>query len=293
MCHGTTFLSQTEQVSLPLTAVIPVSLFHDGPFRWRTSTRRIIDAEWLQFDAQSIDADLAEKRRILRDHRDDAFVLVPGSDAACEEVADLVSAALKTENRPPLAPDDRHPLERAARCVHEDLVVLRRQSEGWMMTAGVVCFPTRWSPAAKIGRSMAEIHGPVPRYQSVAATVDRLFDRLRPGAIVWRPNWSLVGDGDLRLPVENRQAPTVLPRDPRRNLWLRAERQTVRRLSDNDDHILFTIRIHRCRLAEVFDEIEAALISELRALPDDVAAYKNLEEWRDELVVALVAGDIG
>ena len=140
---------------------------------------------------------------------------------------------------------------------------------------------------------MAEIHGPVPRYQSVAATVDRLFDRLRPGAIVWRPNWSLVGDGDLRLPVENRQAPTVLPRDPRRNLWLRAERQTVRRLSDNDDHILFTIRIHRWRLAEVLDEIEAALISELRALPDDVAAYKNLEEWRDELVAALVAGDIG
>ena len=49
------------------------------------------------------------------------------------------------------------------------------------MTAGVVCFPTRWSPAAKIGRSMAQIHDPVPRYDTIAPAVDRLFEMGRAG----------------------------------------------------------------------------------------------------------------
>ena len=61
-------------MSLPLTSVIPVALFHDGPFRWRTATRRTDATDWLQFDLSVIDAELAEKAHILEHHRDDAFV---------------------------------------------------------------------------------------------------------------------------------------------------------------------------------------------------------------------------
>ncbi len=280
-------------MSLPLTSVIPVALFHDGPFRWRTATRRTDATDWLQFDLSVIDAELAEKAHILEHHRDDAFVTVSGSEPASAEVASLVDDALQAAERPPLPTDDRHPLERAARAVHEDLIVLHRRPEGWVMTAGVVCFPTRWSPATKIGRSMAQIHGPVPRYDTIAPAVDRLFDRLRPGSIVWRPNWSLVGQPDLRLPVEDRQAPARLPDDPARSLWLRSERQTVRRLERHDDHIVFTVRVHRWPLGEVLSTIDTTLAAELRSLPDDVATYKNLEGWRHELAARVEAGEVG
>ena len=54
-----------------------------------------------------------------------------------------------------------HPLEVAARRIHEDLVVMERRNGAWVMTAGVVS-STRWRPSEKIGRMMAVIHEPVP-----------------------------------------------------------------------------------------------------------------------------------
>lgn len=280
-------------MAIPLMTAIPVEVFHDAPFRWRLATRRADEAEWLQFDTTDLTADLAEKTRILQTERSDAFVAEPGSDEAARELVALVDQALAAEGLPPVAADDRHPLERAAMSVHEDLVLLEHQSEGWVMVAGAVCFPTRWSPATKIGRSMAQIHEPVPRYDTIAPAVDRLFDRIRPGVIVWRPNWSLVGQPDLRLPAADRQAPSTLPPEPTTGLWLRMERQTVRRLSKHPDHIVFTIRVHRWPLRDVLAQIDTALAAELRALPDDIARYKNLEAWRHELAAQLESREAG
>ena len=96
------------------------------------------------------------------------LVTTPGSEAACEEVRELVAAALGEE-----LDDAGHPLEVAARRIHEDLVVMERRNGAWVMTAGVVCFPTRWRPSEKIGRTMAAIHEPVPRYDDIATAVDR------------------------------------------------------------------------------------------------------------------------
>ncbi|MEM9520568.1 MAG: DUF3445 domain-containing protein [Actinomycetota bacterium] len=272
---------------LQLSAVVPTALFHDGPFRWRTVARRVGTDAWLQFDHDTLPTELAEKARILEQDRHDAVVMSPGAAAACAEVAQLVDEARVGNGLPGLVEDGRHPLERAARAVHEDLVVMQRSNAGWVMTAGVVCFPTRWSPADKIGRSMAAIHQPVPRYDTIAAAVDRLFDRLQPGVVVWRPNWSIVGDGALRLPVQHRQAPVSMPSDPMTDLWLRVERQTLRRLVDHDDALVFTIRVHRWPLRVALDDVDTAMVAELRGLPDDVAVYKNLDSWRHELAAHL------
>lgn len=283
-------MGQTERVTLPLSTVIPTALFHDGPFRWRTAARLIDESGWLQFDPDDLAGDLAEKAQILETDRADAFVVEPGSEHASAEAAALIDAALRAEGHTGLADDHQHPLERAARAIHEDLIVMERRDHGWVMTAGVVCFPTRWSPAEKIGRSMAAIHAPVPDYDTIESAVDRLFDRLRPGVIVWRPNWSIVGEPDLRLPVRLRQAPSEMPADPAAELWLRTERQTLRRLEQHDDAILFTIRIHRWPLGEALAELDDSMAAELRALPDAVAAYKNLDSWRFELADRLDSG---
>ena len=50
---------------------------------------------------------------------------------------------------------------------------------------------------------------------------------------------------------------------------------------------MFTVRIHRWPLGEVLGEIDQALAAELRALPVDVATYKNLDHWRHELAAHL------
>jgi hypothetical protein len=280
-------------MSLPLSAVVSVALFHDGPFRWRTAIRRTDDTDWLQFDLETFDADVAEKARVLAADRDDAFVADDTSWEPSAEIEEWIDTARSAVGLQPIPGDERHPLERSALGCHEDLVLLHRRAEGWVMAAGAVCFPTRWSPAAKFGRSMAEIHAPVPGYGRIESAVERVLDRLRPDSVVWRPNWSLVGQADLRLPVDGRQAPTTLPDDPASRLWLRVERQTLRRFSVHDDHIVFTIRIHRWPLGEVLEQIDRALISELRSMPDEVATYKNIEAWRLELADRVAAGEVG
>jgi len=266
---------------LPFAEVVPTTLFHAEPFRWRVASRALTTDAWLQFDPDDLANDLAEKARILASPAD-ALVITPGSEAACEEVRELIADAVGEELEGP-----GHPLEVAARRIHEDLVVMERRNGAWVMTAGVVCFPTRWRPAEKIGRTMAVIHEPVPRYDDIATAVDRFFDRLQPGRLAWRANWSVVGDAALRLDADDRQAPASLPADPSRELLLRVERQTVRRLERTPDAIVFTIRIHRWPLGEVLEEIDQALAAELRALPTDVAIYKNLDDWRHELAAHL------
>ena len=42
---------------------------------------------------------------------------------------------------------DEHPLIKAARLVQEDLVILQHIDGAWVLTAGVVCFPSHWSVA--------------------------------------------------------------------------------------------------------------------------------------------------
>ena len=51
------------------------------------------------------------------------------------------------------------------------------------MAAGVVCFPSHWSPSEKLGLPVAAIHGPVPRYaDELRHRVDRFLDQLEPGS---------------------------------------------------------------------------------------------------------------
>ena len=135
-------------------------------------TRSLDLGAWL-VDDEDREAQLAYKRRLLAERRDVVVASVPGTEAAAAEAAALVGA-----------PD----LESAARLVPEDLCVLVHRDAGWCFDAGVVCFPSMWSLRAKLGRPMAEVHGPVPAYaEELAERVDRFLDRLeRP---VWRRNW--------------------------------------------------------------------------------------------------------
>ena len=81
---------------LPFAEVVPTTLFHAEPFRWRVASRALTADAWLQFDPDDLPGDLAEKERLLAAGAD-ALVTTPGSEAACEEVRELVAAALGEE----------------------------------------------------------------------------------------------------------------------------------------------------------------------------------------------------
>ena len=183
--------------------VVPTTLFHAEPFRWRVASQR----------HERCLAAVRSRRSSWRPAEERLSLPAPArwsprrGRKRREEVRELVAAALGEE-----LDDAGHPLEVAARRIHEDLVVMERRNGAWVMTAGVVCFPTRWRPSEKIGRTMAAIHEPVPRYDDIATAVDRFFDRLQPGRLAWRANWSVVGDAALRLEADDRQALARFPR---------------------------------------------------------------------------------
>ncbi|HTN11512.1 MAG TPA: DUF3445 domain-containing protein [Acetobacteraceae bacterium] len=184
------------------------------------------------------------------------------------------------------------PLEIAGRLVQEDLCLLRPGPDGPVLVSAVLCFPSRWSLAEKIGRPMAAIHAPVPFYgDRLARPVDRLMATLKPGRLVERFNWSVVDDAALFQPAgHGRRAhnAAITAANAGSMLFLRVERQTLSLLPDSGA-VLFSIRIHRYPLARIAAQpaVAANLHSAVEALPAEMAAYKSIPPFRDALLAYL------
>ncbi|MDZ7827478.1 MAG: DUF3445 domain-containing protein [Gammaproteobacteria bacterium] len=135
----------------------------------------------------------------------------------------------------------------AAERVPDDLCLLD-DGDPPRLAAGVLTAPSGWRLDRRLGMDLRGLHEPVPGLEEAIGVRMRAFlDRLPPGRIFERGNWSLYDDdrdwrpdGDplAAIPAELYPDPAVA-----RHLFLRCERQTLRRLPECG-WILFTIRIH-------------------------------------------------
>jgi len=274
--------------------------FEPGSFKLRMGLSSLDLDDWIEVD-ERMPADLAEKRRLLADRHEDVFAALPSADAGTREVLELLATHLPiahphvfqrvgshlvniaTEESWDLTETRLHPLELAGRLVQEDLCLLGRDSDqsDWVLTAACLCFPTRWRLSEKIGRSLDDMHGPVPGYgEQLSGSVNRLFDRLRVDRPVTRMNWSVLDDPALHQPSgHGRTEPSsaVSPENAGESLWLRVERQTVRKLPSSGD-VLFTIRVHVRPLSDLAQHPAQAarLASALEGMGDDMRVYKSL-----------------
>ncbi|HWJ61208.1 MAG TPA: DUF3445 domain-containing protein [Acidimicrobiales bacterium] len=263
----------------------------EGPPWLAMGLARIQERDWLLPDDRRA-AELAQRADLLDQRHDEVFAALAGTGAASAEVLALV-LAWEGDHAPQhaAAPVDpaRHPLEAAGRRVQEDLVVMAPRGGSYHLDAAVLCFPSHWRLLDKLGGSALEIHGPVPRYEDeLADKVDRFLDRMRPGVIVARRNWSVHGDDELHAPVPPADPrPVVVDEVPDR-LWLRSERQTLRRLPESGA-VLFTIRVQQAPFAAVADRPAAAvrLADRLDAQPGDLTAMNGLAPHRDAVVTWL------
>jgi hypothetical protein len=261
--------------------------------------RPLDPATWLEPDERR-DAELLEKRRLLAHHPDRCVAVVDDPHGAVRGAASELLAevqahceALRLATTPAAiagtAAPSRHPIELAGRCTQEDWCVHLPHVDGsWRLVAASVCFPTRWDLRSKIGRSVGEIHAPVPSYDSqLAAPVDSFLDRLRPDRPVWRLNWNVLDDPRLHQPSAD--PPPVEPMDGRQpRWWLRVERQTLRQLPESGA-IVFGIRVHVDPLDSLADEPEELrrLERALRRMPPEAIRAKGLEPGLEDVVEAI------
>jgi hypothetical protein len=244
-------------------------------------------------------ADLREKRRLLNGDRNAVFQVLPEAEAPGRELwrrwvellprqfpdlyrrrgRGLAIAALGETvdgDEPSL-----HPLDAAGRSVQEDICLLRRTERGPVLIGASLCFPSRWVLAEKIGRLLADIHGPVPGLnERMGRRIDRFFEHLTAERPVGRINWSVVDDPAL-FQISGHFRDTVNPNVTAENagdaLWLRMERQTLSLLPETGV-VVFGIRILRRPLGEAVDDAEKArtLLDAVRTMDPEMRRYKAL-----------------
>jgi len=293
--------------------------FEEPPFRLSMGLLKIPEEEWFEiFELQERAFQMAEKRRLLANHHDDVFMADPSAFMASREVLtmmlkhlpairpDLYSQKRNTIRLEPHSEFDEeewstdlktngiHPLDLAARLVQEDLIVMlppaikqARTSAGWWLAAGSVAFPSRWSLKKKYGQPMNIIHAPVPFYkEQLQTTVDNFFNQMPYDEIYARRNWSLYDNSSLRQDgteqMSERTQEPITSNNAGERLWLRVERQTLRKLRETGA-ILFTIRIHLRQLKHIvnFEGVASRLSKALSALPPKMQAYKRTDLFAD------------
>jgi hypothetical protein len=279
--------------------------FFAGSDHLRMGISRLDVADWIEI-GPSFKRQMAERRRLLDQRPTEVVDALPGSEAGQEELLSMLLDHLRDHaagryrfiddaiedgdtGARVTAGSARHAaLMLAGRLVQEDFCLLQRRSEAYHLVAAVLCFPAHWRLRDKLGRPLVDIHAPVPGFaEQLGNPVDRLFERLDVERPVQRLNWSLVDTTELYLPPEHRTAPPAAITSDNAGdlLWLRVERQTLRRLPQSRD-IVFGICTHLTRLADAVDGRASAeaLIARLEEMPAPMAGYKNLERIEDALL---------
>lgn len=211
-----------------------------APGGLKMGLRRLPEADWLQPDF-----DRAARASVFDAHPDAVQVLPEAEPAACELAAMLGVPGGLAE---------------AARATWEDLCLLFPGPDGaYRLVAGAAGFPTDWRLSEKMGLPLGQVHAPIHGYaEKLSSGVDHFFATLRPGSIFGRANWFVVSTADWRYLPDGDPAERfahVTPDNVGHTLFVRCERQTLRRLPESGA-VLFTIGIHVARL----DALPAAVV---------------------------------
>jgi heme-dependent oxidative N-demethylase alpha subunit-like protein len=292
--------------------------FADGDYHLALGLAPMRENTWLDFDEHYV-REMREKARRLRDEYDSVFLALPGCERGQAETLELLLQHLiafnperfRISGRPvgfdmsgrienltngerwDLADFADAPLDLAARLVQEDLCLMSpRGGDIYVLSAGSVCFPLRWELRDKIGLPLAAIHHPVPGYDGKLATpADLYLARLKPHRPSWRCNWNVVDSPDLYLkqsPHPHGIGGNITPEDAGIRLWIRSERQSLRKLPNSGD-VLFTIRtyIRPLSVLEGFPALARGLSWALEKIPPEMREYKNQLAIREPLLAYL------
>ncbi len=265
--------------------------------------RAIPPGEGILDRTRESDQEVALKCELLEKDLPNYFQALPESSSACEEAASMLASqaspdAVIDQDSTSRSHDADCPglaLLNVARTIQEDVVVLRGDEQqgdeerGHPILAGVVCFPSGWSIADKVGLSILSTHAPVPEYQSVLSTsTERLLAKLKVNRPVWRTNWGVRCSPRLDQSPKHaialaQELASLRSDNVGDRCYFRVERQTLSRLPTSRA-ILFTIHTYQAPLRELSVQERQILHGVLKTCPDATLHYKGIAPMRELLI---------
>ncbi|PBP27091.1 hypothetical protein BUE80_DR002075 [Diplocarpon rosae] len=281
------------------------------PLKEKTSTRmamglkRLDESNWLTLDSAYL-PEHSLRRQLLSAAKANVVQCLPGSEAACMEVLQIVASFLSsrfpqhfaiisspsgpkiinhlTDEVYPIGPSCPNPLEVAAQLAMEDFNILTRNPETgeYHLQASATLFPAGWKLQERIGTSMANLHRPVPGWkEKLGASVNRFvlmsiyFDHLSHKTTMERTNVFIQSTPDLFQDV-----PEIVPDTgvAVHELMVRRERQTFTRL-EHTGAVLFTVRTYMEPLTQLCNDQLRALRSQVLGWEEEVRKYKGGDIW--------------
>ncbi|NQX96203.1 MAG: DUF3445 domain-containing protein, partial [Erythrobacter sp.] len=131
------------------------------------------------------------------------------------------------------------------------------------------------------------LHTPIAGYEEQLATgVDRFMETLRAGQIYGRCNWFIAPTGERRWIAQGEpqaQFAHVTAENAGETLWVRSERQTLRRLPETGA-ILFTIGVYVAPLASLTPVNLAAMATSVQTLVSGEGDRRGAPAYAEALV---------
>jgi hypothetical protein len=258
---------------------------------------------------------LAYRRHLLRTHPAETYGHLPAASWAVSEFytyivshhlptrfpqhfskspsGTLVQNHTTTNTYPIISQSAPNALRALGENLDEDFVFLLPGDDGtWRVSAFVVCFPSGFNLAEKLGWVLGDVHSPVPGLeQKLEKSLERFFTKLAPGVEngVRRVNWGIARSAELFTPngthVYEGQEVAEDAAICAEECCLRVERQTLWKLPGTGA-IVFGIKTYMYPLSEIkAEEGEAERLAEaIEGLGDDMGRYKARGVWGKQVL---------
>ena len=293
------------------------------PGKVKMHTRPLKSDDWVFID-RTYPAQMKLRRELLQSHYNEVFVTnddqstVLAKQELLEVLIDFLPKRFpdKFEARPGriynkvlkefISADPNDEMDALIRCgelTQEDWCIMeyKEDCDAYVLTAGIVYFPMRWSLQEKFNQPMKGIHKPVEGFQKhLVKKVYDLFKAMSPNAPVWRGNWAvfndLEGPLDLYSPAGHEErndsnAEFVYQGDDvtGKLLTFRVEYQTLWKMPKTKA-IVFSIRTYQ-RYLEEFKQFPlgdvTALMKAIETLDEDFYVYKGAAFWKQAAMTYL------
>jgi hypothetical protein len=160
-------------------------------------------------------------------------------------------------------------IEDIALYLEEDVAIMHQGH----LSSICFCFPSGFSPADKIGKSFAEIHGHIPESDRLLKASANISSAMaKKDAKYRRYVWALSSLSSLS------QHPSYQRPDPKKieDLWFRTETQTSVGLGD--DTSLFFVKVEMIHLPQIWDDIDKRklILDSVSSMSDQILEYKGI-----------------